>query len=123
MTKVKKCKENQIMWNTNKSGGWEKFKDITDDNKDLKELLDDENMESPTVFNDNLEKIMNKVKFKSFGKVSFSNNLASDKPLNDLYKAREAIIKNKTDDDKIKEVENKISEHLIKSKELTMKES
>ena len=49
---------------------WESYLALTDDNEELNKLEKDD-ISSPSVFNDRLNKIMNKVKYKVFGKVSF----------------------------------------------------
>ena len=68
---IKKSSQKQKLWNTNKNGGWESYKDLTEDNPELTKLLEDDDISTPTPFNENLQKIMNKVKFRAFGKVSF----------------------------------------------------
>ena len=109
---VKKSSQKQKLWNTNKSGGWESYKDLTEDNPELTKLLEDDDISTPTPFNENLQKIMNKVKFRAFGKVSFSNRSVVDKPLEELYKEKEACSKD-PNDDKIIDVENRIAGLLI----------
>ena len=115
---IPRVSESQIMWNTNKPGGWEKYKELTENNRDLEELLKDDKITSTTEFNEALEKTMEKVKHNAFGKVSFSNASKSFKPLDKLYSEREAIIKANADDDKIKEVEERISDLLIQKQRL-----
>ena len=112
MSSVKKSSQKQMLWNTNKSGGWESYKDLTEDNPELTKLLEDDDISTPTPFNENLQKIMNKVKFRAFGKVSFSNRSVVDKPLEELYKEKEACSKD-PNDDKIIDVENRIAGLLI----------
>ena len=68
----KRTIDKQTVWNTNKPGGWDKYNELSDDNDDLNRLADD-NLANTTELDQKLEKIMNKIKYKSFGKVSFSN--------------------------------------------------
>ena len=58
--------------------------ELSDDNDDLNRLAED-NLANTTELDQKLEKIMNKIKFKSFGKVSFSNKVNIDRPLEKLY--------------------------------------
>ena len=41
---------------------------------------------------------MNKVKFRAFGKISFSNRSVADKPLEELYKEKEECSKDADDE-------------------------
>ena len=102
---TKPVDEKHIMWNTNKPEGWNCFKELTENNQDLNELLEDENVNSPTIFIERLERIINKAKYKAFGKVTFSNRSISNKPLEKLYNERKVIISNTEDNEKILEVE------------------
>ena len=110
---TKPVDEKHIMWNTNKPEGWNYFKELTENNQDLNELLEDKNVNSPTIFNERLERISNKAKYKAFGKVTFSNRSISNKPLEKLYNERKVIISNTEDNEKILEVEERISELII----------
>lgn len=55
----------KIIWNTNKIEGWEKYKDLTDTNETLLTLVD--KSENTTEMMGKFDKIMTKIKFKSFG--------------------------------------------------------
>ena len=88
---------------------------MTENNQDLITLMNDDDITSPTTYNAKLEKTMNKLKFKAFGKVSFSSRPAVDKPLGRLYQQKEALNNNSEDGDKIMEVEKKIAELLIQN--------
>ena len=85
---------------------------MTDENDDL-EKLENEDITDPTEYNSRLQKIMTKLKFKCFGKVSFSNKCNYDKPLENLY-SEKSRISSKNETEKIQEVENQISDLLIK---------
>ena len=99
------------VWNTNKPVGWDKFKELTEENYQLENLALEEIFD-PTYFNEKFQRIMTKVNFRSFGKVTFSNRCKSDKPLEKLYNEKYIIISEKNDE-KIQEVEKKISDLLI----------
>ena len=76
----KQPEEKMTVWNTNKPGGWDKFKELTEENYQLENLALEE-ISDPTHFNEKFQRIMTKVNFRSFGKVTFSNRCKSDKPL------------------------------------------
>ena len=112
MVKKKIQHEEKItVWNTNKSGGWDMNKELTEENKDLDKLAD-EDISNPTSFNTKLERIMNKLKFRSFGKVTFSNRCKFDKPLEKLYHEKR-IFTSEKNEEKIREIEANISELLV----------
>ena len=112
MVKKKIQHEEKItVWNTNKSGGWDMYKELTKENKDLDKLAD-EDISNPTSFNTKLERIMNKLKFRSFGKVTFSNRCKFDKPIDKLYHEKR-IFTSEKNEEKIREIEANISELLV----------
>ena len=78
------------------------------DNADLEKLAMAD-ITDTTEFSNKLEKITKKIKFKSFGKVTFTNKSKSDKPLESLYDEKKKYV----DDDLIKEVEEKIATLLV----------
>ena len=87
------------------------YKELTEENKDLDKLAD-EDISNPTSFNTKLERIMNKLKFRSFGKVTFSNRCKFDKPLEKLYHEKR-IFTSEKNEEKIREIEANISELLV----------
>ena len=107
----KQPEEKMTVWNTNKPVGWDKFKELTEENYQLENLALEEIFD-PTYFNEKFQRIMTKVKFRSFGKVTFSNRCKSDKPLEKLYNEK-YIVTSEKNDEKIQEVEKKISDLLI----------
>ena len=64
------------MWNTNKPGGWSKYKEITENHSIFRGIFND-NFKSmgqqdrgrSTVIMNNLDKVMTKINFQAFGKV------------------------------------------------------
>ena len=115
--KRKSIVEKQTVWNTNKPAGWDTYKELTDDNDDLENLAM-EVITDTTEFNQKLDKIMNKIKFRSFGKVSFTNKSQIDKPLENLYEEKRINSVSKVSDEKIIEVEMKISDLLLKKQRI-----
>ena len=62
------------MWNTNKEGGWDLYKEMTEDDDKFKKAFvnNDDNNDmalSSTETMERIDKIMNKVKYSAFGKV------------------------------------------------------
>ena len=112
MSKDKQTEKHSV-WNTNKTGGWEMYKNLTEDNDDLESLAKG-NISDTTEYNQKLETLMNKVKFRAFGKVSFTNKSSNDKPLENLYKEKRLCFDSKENDDKIDEIEANISNLLLK---------
>ena len=56
------------MWNTNKDGGWEKYKELTEDNTKLQEVAVDSS-EDPDHMMNKIDKELNRIKYIAFGKV------------------------------------------------------
>ena len=56
------------MWNTNKSGGWEKYKASTEDNDEFIDIFEDAKKFNTDNVKD-IEMKMTKKKFVAFGKV------------------------------------------------------
>ena len=75
--------------------------------------MEKDDISSPSEFNDRLNKIINKVKYKVFGKVSFSSKTFADKPLEKLYEDRTSYLTNQVEEEKINEVEEKIANLLV----------
>ena len=84
---------------------------MTEENDDLVDLLDNEEMDA-TEMAKKVNNVMNKVKYKAFGKVSVSSAKQNDKDLDILYQKRKDHIENKNEE-QIKEVEINISEKLL----------
>ena len=55
-------------WNLNKVGGWKKFNELTEDNKKLKNLINN-NEDNPTLVMKEIDKQLEKAKFKAFAKL------------------------------------------------------
>ena len=84
---------------------------MTDENEDLVELLDNDHLDS-TQLATKIDKVMQKIKFKSFGKVTIKKAKEEDKELVKLYEKRKDFIENKKDE-KVKEVEEEISKQIL----------
>ena len=53
----------ETVWNTNKPGGWDKYKDLTEADDDLNSLAEG-GLSNSTEYNHKMDKIMDKFKFK-----------------------------------------------------------
>ena len=74
--------EHVKMWNLNQPGGWDLYKELTEDNKT-----------DPNKLMDKINKIINKVKFKAFGKVRYKkNNNRKNKDLVKLIKEKIKLV-------------------------------
>ena len=112
-----KVKNNPVIWNTFKEGGWEKYRDLTTNSPELEEVNEmAKNLNSEELMN-KISKRMEKIKFKSFGKVKRKiTSVTNDKDLRKLYEE-----KMKNDDDENtqldEKINNKILEHQVKEYE------
>ena len=105
-----KTKTSEVIWNSNKPGGWKKYKDMTERNSELDDIV--ERAQDLTT-NDLMKKIGNvstKIKFKCFGKVKNSRGMDADKELNLLYSKK--LKANEIDE--IEKVDDEIAEKLLK---------
>ena len=73
-------KDKDVRFNLKKDGGWDKYKAITDDCKELLAIVNDDK-ETIENIHRQFEKMHNKMKFKSFGKTRVSN-YDGEKPRN-----------------------------------------
>ena len=101
------------MWNLKKEGGWQYYKELSENNDNLKKIAKDYT-NNPTVLMDKIEKEMKKVKFKAFGKVSVRNNLRSNKDLKSLQKQKLSL-NLASDSHEIMKIDEEITRKLISS--------
>ena len=101
--------EKRTVWNISKIGGWEKYKDISNEySETIEKIVDDENLSVQELIN-KVEKIHDKIKFKSFGKVTLGNKKESEyekleSDIDDENKAQKLY------EDQVKKVEDEIEE-------------
>ena len=101
----------QVIWNTNKPGGWLKYKELTEDNATMKGILENADKMTSNEMMTSIEKVSNKIRFQCFGKVRNSRRLEGDKTLENLYKEKLKT----TSDAESKAIETKIADILIKN--------
>ena len=104
-----KKKESQVIWNTNKPGGWTKYREMTENNEVLDHIVETADKMTSNEMMNRLENVTTKVKFKCFGKVRNSRRMESDKELDILYSEKSKA----TTDDGIQEAELKIAGKLL----------
>ena len=107
-----------IRWNTNKEGGWEMYKELTKDNAVLKkvskEVCDDANKLMVTI-----DKELDSIRFKSFGKTKEKSKLKISKELESLQREKVKLCDsndnfNSDIKDKLAEIDGKIAASLLK---------
>ena len=103
-------------WNTAKPGGWLKFLTLTNDNINLKKIVDD-SADHKSI--DQVDKVIHKeieaIKFKSFGKITSTNKIQSTKELEELQKVKTALTKSKeSNEDDVKKIDVEILKTLKK---------
>ena len=75
----------QVIWNTNKTGGWSLYKESTENNAELDSIVEQAEGMSTNEMMKKIESITTKIKFKCFGKVNNSRRMENDKDLDKLY--------------------------------------
>ena len=111
-------------WNLNKEGGWLKFHELTDDNSKLKNLINN-NEDDPTILMKEIDKELEKAKFKAFDKVTVRNELKNNKEFMKLRYEREQLIKEdkKENEKQIVAIDNKMTSKILsKQREYLEKE-
>ena len=105
-------------WNTNKEGGWSKFKEITGDDSKLADIGKD-TIEDATKTMKKINVELDKCKFQAFGKVTVKNTPVVNKEIDNLFKEKSKLLQMKEDnvenDNKVKEIENNIAGKLLKN--------
>ena len=74
------------MWNTNKTGGWEVYKMLTENNEKLENAAVEN--DDPTEAMKVIDAELNKVKYKAFGKVKIRNQPKGNKELQNLQRKK-----------------------------------
>ena len=101
-------------WNTNKKGGWNRYKILTNSNKKLDEIAASES-EDPDVLMKGIEKEMNNIKYKAFGKVKIKKRKEKDGKLEMLLVKKEKVLTGKASDSiraEVEEIDEEIAHEL-----------
>ena len=101
--------ETKTRWNTNKPGGWEKFKETTDKfANEIKEIVNDYDLDKD-MMNRKVEKIDNKIKYIAFGKTKVK---AAKKKIVDVQKTEEIMSEKEEAMKLLKKQSERIEEHI-----------
>ena len=84
----------QVIWNTNKPGGWANYKELTENNSELNKIVEEGEEMSPNDMMEKIEKITKKINFQCFGKVKSTRRMDRDKDLDILYKQKSKAFTN-----------------------------
>ena len=102
-------------WNTNKEGGWDVYKEITDEDSKLAaiglDVIDDATKAMKKV-----NKELDKCKFQAFGKVSVRQSPIVHKDINSLFKKKSKLLEKEDSterDCEVKKLENEIACKLV----------
>ena len=97
------------LWNTNKPNGWQKFHELTTNNKKLDSIANDPTNDANVIMKI-IEKELKVIQFEAFGKVKVKRGRKGGK-LEELMKKKEKLLNDK-DTAQIVEVDHEIIEHL-----------
>ena len=105
-----KSSSKHIIWNTNKPNGWQRFRELMDNNKKLEEVANN-SIEDPDIIMDAIDRELKNVKFRAFGKVKI-NNKKGEALLDKLIKEKDRIMCRSDDEEtkekKLEEIDSKI---------------
>ena len=108
-------KEKLIRWNLKKEGGWERYKELSDDrSKDIEKLVDDDGKSIDQVFK-GFERIDNDIKFKAFGKITLK-----DKKVIKVQKTKSEVSEEDAAKELLKAQSLRAEEELTKLRELKL---
>ena len=85
-----------IIWNTNKPGGWQTYNELLEKNEILAEIANS-TVDDPEIMMKLIDKEMNNAKYKAFGKVKEKNNDKHSGEVIALQKEKLAVIDNGAD--------------------------
>ena len=107
-------------WNLNKEGGWKQYYELTECNKKLRDITND-NAITATRAMSVLESEMTKIKFRSFGKVSYSRRETriSNKEVDRLQREK-MLLKADKKESHIKEVNDRLTAEIIKQQRINL---
>ena len=104
-------------WNTNKEGGWAQYKEDTEKNEKLLDISA-KNINNATETMKKIDQVVDKCKFKAFGKVKVKTTPLINKDVDDLFKKKSNLIQQGDDstgrDEKLKDLDKTIAEKLLK---------
>ena len=107
------------MWNLNRENGWEMYKQLTTDNNNLEAIISDSERDTTKIMK-KIDNEIEKVKFRSFGKVTFSNTTKSFSTLKKLEIKKVNMHGKENKQDELKLINDEITREVmnIKKQEL-----
>ena len=105
------------LWHTNKEGGWENYRKLTEDNLKLEEVAKDTS-DDPDQMMKKIDKELNRIKYVSFGKVKIRQKPKLNKVLENLQSEKikcfdECMNDNDARDEKVKDIDKAIAANLL----------
>ena len=111
----KSKKEEVIIWDTKKTGGWKKYKELMEECSEFDDINDDESLTTTEAFA-KINKLQDKIKYQAFGKVRFKK-VKVDNDLKQMYAKRNDIIADindgNKDSDALATIDDQISSQII----------
>ena len=89
--KIKSPSRKVTVWNLNKEGGWNRYKELSDDNKTLREIVEN-NENDGNAMMEKLEKVQTKMKFQAFGKIQIDKNSEVDKEIDKVLDKKKVAV-------------------------------
>ena len=110
-------------WNTNKPGGWEAYEEMITDNDKLKDIARGA-INDPDIIMSKIDKELERIKYKTFGKAKEQIKSKGNKELEALQEEKKNLFRMKEmnvefPEDKIKDIDGKIAENLLKKQRET----
>ena len=103
------------IWNKNKINGWEKYLRLTNSNEKFDQIAKSETNDADSIMN-SIDKELNSIKYKCFGKVKIRKKANVDK-IDELLAKKSDILENQSKDEteqerRIKEIDREIAREL-----------
>ena len=108
--KIKVGKKKKILWNTNKEGGWLKYYEKTNVNDELDHLVHDSNDIDVDTFNNKIDKVMSKLKYQCFGKVSVKESIKEERAVLKIQSEKLNTSVNEENKEKIDDIDSRLAE-------------
>ena len=102
-----------LMWNTNKEGGWEKYRSLTANNPSLIKVEDESDANKIMKM---IEKELDSVKFNCFDKVKYRNSSLKNTKLDNLYVKK----RNSVNNEDVSEVDKEIHSELKRVRKVNL---
>ena len=106
----------------NKEGGWERFSQLTSNNKRLDSIVQDDNFDDPDQIQTAIEKEERKIKFAAFGKIGIKSRARVSEKVVRLQKKKMTLTENvETEKKEIADIEEEMKEAILNDQRETLK--